>query len=106
MQWYLALSVNARAINLPGFAWALTENEKNCKDAALLIENFVKEHGGKIEFADVARLNWRDWLKNKISQEINAYKEKSQSIKALLNDLISLVKTKNTITRETSGYEI
>ena len=110
--WYLALSVNAKAIDLHGFVWALTENEKKCKDAALLIMTFVKEHGGKLEFADVARPKYEDseispeficrrwddiedWLTNKLTKEINACKEKSQSIKDLLNDLISLVKIEN-----------
>ena len=110
--WYFALSVNAKAINLPGFAWALTENGKKCRDAALLIMTFVKEHGGKLEFADVARPKYddseispevickrwddiEDWLTNKLTQEINAYKEKSQTIKDLLDDLITLVKRKN-----------
>ena len=53
--WYLALSVNAKSLNLPGFAWALIENEKKCRDAALLIMTFVKDHGGILEFADVAK---------------------------------------------------
>ena len=110
--WYLALSVNAKALNLPGFAWALIENEKKCRDAALLIMTFVKDHGGILEFADVARPKYddseisaeficrrwddiEDWLTNKLTQEINDYKEKSQSIQDLLNDLISLVKIKS-----------
>ena len=110
--WYLALSVNARAINFPGFAWTLVENEKKCRDAALLIMNFVKDHGGKLEFADVARPKYddsdispeficrrwddiEDWLKNKITEMTNVYQTKSQSVQNLLSDLLSLVKKWN-----------
>ena len=102
--WYLTLSVNARSINLPGFAWALNENEKKCRDAAQLIMAFVKDHGGKLEFADVARPKYddseispefilkrwddnEDWLKNTITRMTNEYKTTSESMINLLNDL-------------------
>ena len=106
--WYLALSVHAKALNLPGFAWALIENEKKCRDAALLIMTFVKDHGGILEFADVARPKYdeskispefickrwddiEDWLTNKITQASNQYKTKSEDLEDLINDLVSLV---------------
>ena len=107
--WYLALSVHAKALNLPGFAWALIENEKKCRDAALLIMSFVKDHGGMLDFADVARprfdeseispeficRRWddiEDWLTNKITLASNEYKTKSEDLEGLINDLVSLVK--------------
>ena len=110
--WYLALSVNAKSLNLPGFAWALIENEKKCRDAALLIMTFVKDHGGILEFADVARPKYddseispefickrwddiEDWLSNKITQATNEYKAKpleDLALEGLMNDLVSLVK--------------
>ena len=110
--WYLALSVNAKALNLPGFAWALIENEKKCRDAALLIMTFVKDHGGILEFADVARPKYddseispefickrwddiEDWLSNKISQATDEYKAKpleDLALEGLMNDLVNLVK--------------
>ena len=110
--WYLALSVNAKALSLPGFAWALIENEKKCRDAANLIMTFVKDHGGILEFADVARPKYddseispeyickrwddiEDWLSNKIAQASNEYKAKpleDLALEGLMNDLVSLVK--------------
>ena len=106
--WYLALSANAKFLNLPGFAWAMIENEKKCKDAAFMIMTFVKDHGGILEFADIARpkydenevtaeficRRWDDienWLANKITEFTKEFSAKAE-IMDLLNNLQAQVK--------------
>ena len=83
--WFLTLAFNASGLNLPGFAWACKGKEAQCKEAALMIMEFVNDDGSAVEFADIAKPRYDqedvsaefisnkwseidDWLENKIKR--------------------------------------
>ena len=105
--WFLALSSSATRLNMSGFAWALKEKEKKCTEAVLMFFNSVNERGGSVEFADIAKPQYRDsaistefiaqrwndvedWLQKKI-ESIIAKLEKSEQTKPLITFLESLI---------------